>query len=168
MPWRTIGRYSLAAGLFGLGAAGIWLLSRCIREKRGPRREDIPGLPGVIYLAAVVEIIGLRIGLQPFRWLGGKPCLIPLQETVGVWREGPGAFIYHVGGNLLWFVPLGAIVAKREGHRWHHALLLGAGLSTALECLQWLLGTGMPCIDDTLLNALGALLGYCIFNRRRA
>jgi glycopeptide antibiotics resistance protein len=168
MPWRTIGRYSRAAGLFGLCAAGIWLLARCLRKRRGPRGEDLSGLPAVFYLAAVIEIIGLRIGLQAFHWLSRTPNLIPLQTTLDAWRHGPGAFTYHVCGNLLWFVPLGIILARRGKHSWRHALLTGAGLSLALEALQWLLGTGMPDIDDVLLNALGALMGYSIFNRRRA
>ena len=168
MPWRTIRRYSLTAGLFGLCAAGIWLLIRCLRERRGPRMKDLPGLLSVIYLAAVVEIIGLRIGLQSLRFLSRTPNLIPLRATLDAWRHGPGAFTYHVSGNLLWFVPLGIILARRGKHGWRRALLTGAGLSVALEALQWLLGTGMPDIDDVLLNALGALVGYSIFNRRRA
>jgi len=168
MPWRTIARYSSTAGLFGLCAAGIWLVARCLREGRGPRRSDLPGLPAVIYLAAVVEIIGLRIGLQPFRWLSRTPNLVPLRTTLDAWRHGPGALTYHVCGNLLWFVPLGIILARRGKYRWYHALLIGAGLSVTLELLQWLLGTGMPGIDDVLINALGTLMGYSIFNRRRA
>lgn len=161
MPWRTITRYSLSAGGFGLMAAAVWLLARCLRLRRGPRRQDVPGLPIAFYLAALLQIIGLRFGLRPICWLQNPPQLRPLEMTLSQWQRGPGAFVYHVCGNMLWFVPMGIIVARRRpGARWHHALLAGAALSLTVEALQWLLGTGIPDVDDVLLNALGAAAGY--------
>lgn len=161
MPWRTIFRYSLSAGCFGLVAAAIWLMARCARQKRGPGRQDVPGLLTAFYLAALIQIIGLRLGLHAVRWLGGVPHLRPLQVTLHQWRRGPGAFVYHVVGNLLWFMPLGAVIARRRpASRWYHGLLAGMGLSLTVELMQLLLGTGMPDVDDVLLNSLGALTGW--------
>lgn len=172
MPWSTITRYSLHALFFGLAAGAVWLILRLIILRRPMDRRGRIHLLTVVYLAMVLEIIGLRLGLQPIRPLSQPPHLAPLQVTLNQWRHGPGAFVYHVCGNLLWFVPLGLLLPMlRPGCRWFHALAAGAALSVTVELLQYLLGTGMPDIDDVLLNASGAYLGWLgfwIFNRRRA
>ena len=49
-------------------------------------------------------------------------------------------------------------------------LLSGAGLSICIELMQYLLMTGVTDVDDVLLNALGALLGWGLarlWQRRR-
>ena len=42
------------------------------------------------------------------------------------------------------------------------ALLAGAGTSVCIELMQYLLMTGVTDVDDVLLNALGALLGWSL------
>ena len=158
MPWGTIFRYSLHALAFGAAVCGVWVAVRALAFHRPVDRR---GLVAVFYMAMVLEIIGLRLGLQSVRLLGGVPNFVPLKVTLAQWRMGPGAFIYHVAGNILWFVPLGVMLRRWvPGRRWYHALLMGLGLSLVVETLQFLLGTGMPDIDDVLLNILGAVLGY--------
>ena len=140
------------AALFGLCiCAAAALLLRI----KGRLRESAGRLPGVFYIAALTEIIALR-GLnmgpqrQAVQWT-------PLATILDSLREGPLFFLYHTVGNLLWFLPLGYMLRRR---RWRAALLAGAAVSAALEACQWLLATGMPDVDDVLLNALGALAGW--------
>ena len=157
----TIFRYSACALAFGLcvGAA-FYVFHIRIPGRRVDGRQALK-LAMVVYLAAVTEIIGLRLGLRPIRLLGGAVRLQPMRTTLAVYRRGFGAFIYHIVGNLMWFVPLGALLRRlRPGCHWWQALFAGAALSACLEALQYLLGTGICDIDDWLLNALGALVGW--------
>ena len=174
MPYGIILRYSLRALAFGAAAGLIWLAARLLCVKRPLTRRDGLWLLAVVYVAMVLEIIGLRIGLVTIRFMGGKLRLCPLDFTLSQWRAGVGPFIYHVGGNMMWFMPLGALLPKlfpKAG--WFHALLAGLALSLLVECMQYVLGTGVSDIDDVLLNTLGALTGYMMhavfnLNRRRA
>lgn len=153
MPWNTIFRYSLHALAFGVIAGAVALIFT----------RDRLAIVATVYLAMVTEIIGLRLGLQALRPFLKAWNLVPLKTTLAQWATGPGALFYHVAGNLLWFVPLGALLKKlRPRSRWFHALLAGAALSLFLETCQYLLGTGFPDIDDVLLNAAGALIGWLI------
>ena len=159
MGFRGIALYTGRALLFALAVAGIWALILRLRGKPVSRGRIL----SAFYLAALVEITVLRGGVdfgglltaarESVQW-------IPLRTTLGELRLGAWPFLYHVLGNLLWFLPLGLIL--RRGPAWR-ALLLGALLSASIECLQWLLMTGMPDVDDVLLNACGALAGWLLF-----
>ena len=163
MPYAMILRYSLSALKFALVAAAAWLALRFIRRRDRLGKGDLIRLFTVGYLAALVQIIGLRLGLVSYRPLGGELRLRPFFTALEQWHMGPGRFIYHTVGNLLWFLPLGALLARRRPRVcWRQALLAGAGLSLALEALQLLLGSGVSDVDDILLNALGTLLGYAL------
>ena len=145
--------------LFALGCAALWALLRraLLRGERKARREALYALT-VFYLAALVEIIALRFGRPAARI---APQLVPLRTTLQQWRAGAWPFVYHVVGNLIWFMPLGLLLPMlRPSVRWRQALLVGAGLSLLVEGYQFLFGTGAPDVDDVLLNALGTLLGY--------
>lgn len=164
MDFQLIFRYSLSAALFAAAACVLWLAVRlplCRRRGGGSRAREWLYLCLTAYLAALVQITALRIGLKPLQWLGGSLRLVPLQTTLQQARLGPGALIYHVIGNLLWFVPLGVLLPCLSA-RWRAArvLLCGAALSLLVECAQFFLGTGISDVDDVLLNALGALAGY--------
>ena len=145
--------------LFALGCAALWALLRraLLRGERKARREALYALT-VFYLAALVEIIALRFGRPAARV---APQLVPLRTTLEQWRAGAWPFVYHVVGNLTWFMPLGLLLPMlRQSARCRQALLVGAGLSLLVEGYQFLFGTGAPDVDDLLLNALGTLLGY--------
>jgi glycopeptide antibiotics resistance protein len=116
-------------------------------------------LLSAFYIAALIQITVLRGGVDwgglfqagrsPVQWAPFKTTLEELQR--GAWP-----FVYHVAGNLLWFVPLGWILRRKPV--WV-ALIAGMLLSTAIECLQWGLRTGMTDVDDVILNTCGAGFG---------
>ena len=142
--------YLIRALAFAAAMGAIYCLALRICKKRVRKM----GLLCIMYLSAVTEIIALRFGMPPVE---RELQLVPLQTTLSALQAGAWPFIYHVGGNLAWFVPLGVFIQLRFPDR----SPLGALLSAALEALQFALSTGMTDIDDVLLNALGALLGAC-------
>lgn len=167
MNVALIGVYLGRALLFALAVSAVWSLlrmaTRCGR-KRERRREALLTL-FVFYLAALVEIIALR-DLQA---VDSRPQPVLLHTTLAQLDEGFGAFVYHTAGNLLWFVPLGLLVPRLwPQRRLGTVTALGLGLSLLVEACQYLLGTGVPDVDDLLLNTLGAMLGYglhCLHRR---
>lgn len=166
-------RYTSAAGLFALAVCIPWLVYRFFRlqgRKICLRREGLYLLT-IAYLSALIQITALRIGLVTPRWLGGSICLIPLQTTLQEASSGLWPLIYHIIGNMIWFVPLGIILPcysdKWKGLR---ILFCSGALSLMIECIQYVLGTGISDIDDIILNALGGLLGFYLchlFIRRK-
>lgn len=153
---RGILLYCLRAALFAAAVCTVYAL---LCHWRG--RKPSPGrLLCVAYLAALIEITVLRGGVDWAAVFTGEravPQIVPLRTTLGELRSGVWAFTYHTLGNLLWFAPLGLLLRRRKPWR---ALLAGAALSAAIELAQYLLLTGTTDIDDLLLNALGALLGW--------
>lgn len=64
--------------------------------------------------------------------------------------------------NVLLFVPLGASLAFR-GLSWRRAMLLGAGLSLAIEVTQYFAIPGRDAsLSDVLTNTTGTLLGSAL------
>ena len=144
---------TFAAVVCGLYALVCWLRGRKLRPGR---------LVALAYLAALVQITVIRGGVdwaQLMTATRNAPRLVPLQTTLEELRAGAWPLIYHVVGNLIWFVPLGALLRKRSAFT---ALLTGVGISFCIELMQYLLMTGVTDVDDVLLNALGALLGWAL------
>lgn len=157
MELEGIARYSgtsLVAA--GLAAAACLALRRVTGRGRGAR-----GVLLAAYLAALVQITALRLGLVEPHFLGGSLHSTPLATTLSEARSGAWPLVYHVVGNMIWFVPLGLMLPAPKGARGAlRCLAAGAILSAAIEAAQYLLGTGVSDVDDVLLNALGALAGW--------
>ena len=144
---------TFAAAVCALYALVCWLRGRKLHPGR---------LAALAYLAALVQITVIRGGVdwaQVLTATRDAPQLLPLRTTLEELRAGAWPLIYHVVGNLIWFVPLGVLLRKRGAPV---ALLAGAGASASIELMQYLLMTGMSDVDDVLLNALGALLGLAL------
>ena len=142
---------SFAAVVCALYALINWMRGRRVRPGR---------LVALAYLAALIQITVIRGGVdwtQVLTATRDAPQLLPLRTTLEELRAGAWPLIYHVVGNLAWFVPLGVLLRRRSGLV---ALLAGAGASICIELMQYLLMTGMSDVDDVLLNALGALMGW--------
>lgn len=125
------------------------------------RKVVLPGrLLAVFYLAALIQITVIRGGVNAGDVLHASRDAVqwlPMKTTLEQWRLGAWPFVYHVVGNLMWFVPLGAILRKKP--IWV-ALFAGMLLSVAIEGMQWVLLTGMTDIDDVLINTCGTLIGF--------
>ena len=144
---------SFAAVVCALYALVCWLRGRKLRPGR---------LVALAYLAALVQITVIRGGVnwaQVLTATRNAPRLLPLRTTLEELCAGAWPLIYHVVGNLVWFVPLGALLRKKNVLV---ALLAGVGASVCIELMQYLLMTGVTDVDDVLLNALGTLLGWAL------
>lgn len=171
MTAASLLRYLAHAALAALLGAAAWILLRRaqLRGARlparfraapaSPRREALL-LALAAYSAALLEIIALRVGL------GRSPRtlnLVPLETTLSQLRAGAWPFAYHTLGNLVWFAPLGALLAALKPKlRARTALAAGAAVSAAMELTQYLLASGVTDVDDVWLNALGALSGWAL------
>ena len=147
--------------LFAACIGTAWMLLRLARLGLGMDvRAELKRLAMVMYIAALAEIVALRLGLPR----GTQAVnLTPLESTVGALHRGFGTFIYHVVGNLIWFVPLGWLGRKLWPKLTVLQLtLIGAMVSVGLEATQWALRTGISDMDDVLLNDLGAMLGAAL------
>ena len=151
--------YSLRAAIFAAAVCAVYALVCGLRRRALSRMR----LLGIAYIAALIEITVLRGGVnwtQVFAGGRAQPQLVPLLTTLGtLGSESLWSFIYHTMGNVIWFVPLGLML---RGTKPWTALLAGAAFSAGIELMQFLLMTGAADMDDILLNALGALLGWGI------
>ncbi|WP_366937953.1 VanZ family protein [Demequina sp.] len=107
--------------------------------------------------------IGLTIAGTPTG--AGGVNLTPFQEILRALDTGASTPWRNLVGNIVLFVPFGAVVAAlvRRGFflRVLTATMLGAGLSAGIEAAQFLLGR-VADVDDIILNSAGALLGAVI------
>ena len=151
--------YTLRAAIFAAAVCAVYALVCKLRK----RKIRWLRLLGIAYLAALIQITVIRGGADWARVFAGRrarPQLVPLRTTLAALRsESWWSFVYHTMGNVVWFVPLGLMLQRRKP--WT-ALLAGAILSACIELGQYLLMTGMTDIDDIILNALGALLGWLL------
>lgn len=160
MSISGIARFTLRSARFGLIVGGLWLIFRLIRCRgRLDIRGEIRTLLFVIYTAMLAEIIALRGGSGGVRTVQ----LLPMKTTLAELRAGAWPFVYHLIGNMIWFVPLGVFLPALWKTGFAKTLLLGAGASLILEALQYALGSGVADIDDVIINALGAAAGRLLF-----
>lgn len=144
------------------------------RQKRWPikrRRREAAVLAFIFYLLCLYEITALRFGgigwdIEDMLARNTRVNMIPMVElwnwvVKGVWWH----LYYNVIGNFVWFVPLGTLVPAlfpKQRKLWR-VVIIGAGVSTSIEVLQYILCTGVTDIDDIILNAIGAGIGYFVF-----
>lgn len=147
------------AARFALAVCAAYAAGRFAYLKHGKADFDLKRellyLLKIGYLAALAQIVALRGGPGDVRRLQW----IPLRTTLETARAGLWPFVYNFAGNILWFVPLGMMLRKKKPLA---VLLTGAAASASLEILQWLLSTGVTDVDDVIVNALGALVGYAM------
>ena len=95
--------------------------------------------------------------------------LTPFLEIRRFWnyREilGVKAVFINLAGNILAFVPFGAIlpVISRRFRGFFRVMLLGFSFSLLVECTQLVTRVGTFDVDDLILNTLGAMIGCGAF-----
>jgi glycopeptide antibiotics resistance protein len=116
----------------------------------------------LVYLATLAVVT-----LLPVAWIrrpsDNRPQLVPLQGILADLAESPAERLAEAFGNVLLFVPLGfllPLLIPAIG-RWWQALAVGAGVSLLIELYQLIWpGVRKASVDDLLMNALGAVLGF--------
>ena len=102
------------------------------------------------------------VGVLVLTLAGGPGSGVNLVPGAGIARQldnvNRGLGLMNVAGNVVMFVPIGALLVLGLGKGPLQAAMSGAALSSILEGMQLLLGRSAD-IDDVLLNTLGAALG---------
>ena len=169
--------YCSRAARFALPLGAVWLALRIGVQVALGRKiawgRELLLLATVVYFAALLQITVWRSGVNLREALVScqrLPTQMELLKTTrsqlrAGWRWG----LYHIGGNLCWFVPMGVLLPLLN-RRWSFGgtVLAGMLLSISIETLQWLLRTGVTDIDDVLFNTLGAALGWILCAGGRA
>jgi glycopeptide antibiotics resistance protein len=117
----------------------------------GMGSPDIMGPPGGGVVPGAPEIAHNYV---PFK------TILPYLRGHPTWRDA----LRNLLGNILLFLPLGFLLPLLYRRiSWKSVLGIAAALSLGIETLQLTLRAGIFDVDDLLLNALGALLGYLAF-----
>lgn len=75
-------------------------------------------------------------------------------------------FYLNLFGNIILFIPFAIILnTVFKVDKLKLILLFTVLLSTSIEILQYIFQVGLADIDDVILNSIGAILGYFIYNK---
>ncbi len=141
------------------GALMLWLLFfQTIR---------IPDYSAALYW----QRVGDNLNLVPFRTVGNYlHILLHREYYLDKWDAGRYAFqarqaIINLGGNVGMFLPLGFLLpwVFRKLQRLWKTLLATVAIISLVEVLQLFSLLGSCDIDDLILNALGAAIGYFLW-----
>ena len=101
---------------------------------------------------------------------GGKINLVPLETIKLYWhilQKGAEEKLFvhallNLAGNVVMFIPLGWFLPRiwRMFRGFWRTMIFTASLICLVELLQYMTGLGSCDIDDLILNASGAFLGY--------
>lgn len=147
----------------------IWLLA--VRKRRELWSEFGLWL-FVFYFLLVLMLTTFRSSYFPwelnFHWT--RPLsninLVFMKNTWKlVYAQSKVDFYYNSMGNILAFVPFGALLPNllQVKRCFGRVFFLGVLSSVTIEILQFLLMTGVSDIDDVFFNACGVLLGYGLY-----
>ena len=117
---------------------------------------------------AIWLVVGLAMTLQPVDPPPGLvvvPNFVPL-HTLAIYLANTDSpfWMGQLIGNLLLLLPVGLLgpIALPAMDGWLRVLLVGLGLSLAIEAAQLFVPNRMADVDDVLMNVIGALIGYTI------
>lgn len=96
--------------------------------------------------------VGTVASIMVFAWVA---------RSRGLRRAVVVASRVALAGNVVMFVPIGALAALAFRSGWWRATVSGVALSLLVELLQLVLGRSAD-VDDVLLNSCGAALGAAV------
>ncbi|MGB6177682.1 VanZ family protein [Carnobacterium sp.] len=156
----------------------IWLLIRIVYlvflKKGKKKRNWLRELSLDVFVFYVILLIHLtvfreehsignvEINMQSLSSINLSPLTHTLKLTQGVTKFD---YYYNLYGNILWFVPMGFLVAYLLSKKSYmlKTIAIGFCFSFSIETLQFVFGTGITDIDDLLFNTLGTLIGLISF-----
>ena len=158
---------AVPAGTVLLAGIGVALRLRSLPQ--GARGRYLRGALWALFLyyLAILSVLLFFGGLfQLDRVWGGSVNLEPfhtIRNYVRFYRNtGSPVSIMNLLGNAVIMVPLGVLLPllfRSMCHFWT-CLPLCALTAVGVEWLQWVTATGAADVDDSILNFLGAALGY--------
>lgn len=163
--WELWGNI-IIAGTFALPLAllAILLLSR----HRARAGHPAP-------LRASLADIGIAVGTAPWIWMILTPSagrtgvsLVPFNDLADLVGEPWETVSVQVGGNLLVFAALGALLPVRSASMASYVRVgaMAAAFSVLVETLQYALRLGrFSSVDDVIMNTAGAVLAALVTRR---
>jgi glycopeptide antibiotics resistance protein len=120
----------------------------------------------LVYVAvlALVTLLPISWSLGLSRWPSDyRPQLVPFEGILVELENSPVETLAELLGNVLLFIPLGFLLPLQVPamRRWWRVLAVGTGVSLLIELYQlaWP-GVRKASVNDLLMNALGAVLGF--------
>lgn len=124
----------------------------------------------VIYMIVLVYLLFLSDGFGRTQVRSADyRNIIPFTEIrrfIRMFPDSPMYSVMNLLGNIAIFMPFGALirwVINRKVY-WYQAVLYTFFLSFLVELLQLVSRVGSFDIDDVILNTLGGLIGFWIYN----
>jgi glycopeptide antibiotics resistance protein len=135
-------------------------------RRRQGRPSGWAGVAALVYAAAlaVVTLLPIRWNPRLARWPNNyKPQLVPFDGILLGFGISPLETLAEAFGNVLLFAPFGFLLPLLVPtmRRWWRVLTAGGGVSLLIELYQiaWP-SVRRADVNDLLMNALGALLGF--------
>lgn len=116
----------------------------------------------VISLFFIIYIVFLAYIVTSKQIIYFESNFTPFQEILRYDFASP-LFFKNIIGNILLFIPLGFLIAyKLNIKHFYSIILLSLYFSVCIESIQLIIGRVFD-IDDILLNTIGGIIGYLIF-----
>ena len=116
----------------------------------------------IVYMALLLGITVFRPwAISWNHFFQGSIHVKPFAEYVRLLGQGELLrVLYLLLGNIAAFIPFGMYLEYRKPEmKFGHIVLYGFLLSLAIECMQYVLGTGYTELDDLILNTVGVGVG---------
>ena len=149
--------------MLGLVAAALTsgFLITCLRDRDNMKKEPVAIF--LVYFAIVLYLTEfMRIGT-----VTTSIVTTPFEGIGFIGGNGDAATLYHMGLNVLMFLPFGYLIPAmnpRHLHGWYYSLLGGLVSSTIIEGVQMVFHLGQANVNDIIANTFGAVLGYVMFS----
>ncbi|MCK2213916.1 VanZ family protein [Actinomadura sp. ATCC 31491] len=124
---------------------------------------------------SAIADVGIVVGTAPWIWMTLTPVggpggvrLVPFTDLADLASAPWQAVFVQVGGNLLVFAALGALLPVRAAAMASTARVaaVAAAFSVLVEVLQLMLKSGrFSSVDDVLLNTAGAVISAAVTRR---
>ncbi len=165
--WRSFGELlpiGLVVGLVvGAGSfLGFWAHRKTEISRSAVLRSVGEAL--LVVWGLCVALVTLSPGAG---WQARALDLVPFDD----WSDAvsPEVVVAQVGGNVVLFLPAGVLLAARFGWGVGRSAIVGLGIVTAIEVLQFVLGWGRAStVDDVIAGTVGVVLGAVVVVALRA
>ncbi|KTD88083.1 VanZ family protein [Paenibacillus etheri] len=90
--------------------------------------------------------------------------IIPFASTFEMMRTiGLLHNLQNIAGNLAVFFPMGIFIPLLMNKGFKQTVVIVIGISVSIEVVQYILAIGISDIDDVILNTVGAIVGWSVF-----
>ncbi|CAH1055553.1 VanZ family protein [Paenibacillus pseudetheri] len=90
--------------------------------------------------------------------------IIPFASTFEMMRTiGLLHNLQNIAGNFAVFFPMGIFIPLLMNKGFKQTVVIVIGISVSIEVVQYILAIGISDIDDVILNTVGAIVGWSVF-----